>query len=177
MLTSIWTAFDFNSSQCVSVFTKFGFCILTILMKVTEISIWGQLSLHHKNSCLSHIYTSNSNLFDRMMRRNVVFFLLSLLNFCHFILPTLSSLLGHLSLQLQLPHDGGGGGDGGAWRQEGDTRRHSGGDLVWSETPPNQLKVDSLACVSEHFHCLLIGVSLDVNAIDLQRAIIYEPAD
>lgn len=104
-------------------------------------------------------------------------FCLSSLNFSHFTHPTLSSLLSLLPLQLQLPHDGGGGGDGGGRGQDGDAGGHSGGDLVGPEAPPDQLKVDCLACVSEHFHCLLIGVSLDVYTVNLQGAIVCECRD
>lgn len=104
-------------------------------------------------------------------------FCLSSLNVSHVIPPTLSSLLRLLPLQLELPHDGGSGGDGG-WRgQDGDGVGHDGGDLVGPEATADQLEVDCLACVSEHFHCLLIGVALDVYTIDLQGAIIGKPMD
>lgn len=132
-------------------------------------------SLHHKNSCLSHIHTTP--FFDRMMSSKECVFCLCSLNHSHFILPTLSSLLSLLPLHLYLPHDSGGGRDGGRRGQDGDTGGHSGGDVVRPEAPPDQLKVDCLASVSEHFHCLLIGVALDVYTIDLQMAMICEPVD
>lgn len=107
-------------------------------------------------------------------------FHLSSLNFSHCILPTLSSLLGLVPLRLRLHHGdrgGGGGGEAGGRGRDDDNRDHIRGHLLRPEAPPDQLKVDCLACVSEHLHCLLIGVSLDVYAIDLQRAIIREAMD
>ena len=89
----------------------------------------------------------------------------------------MSCLLSLLGLQLQLPQYGGGGGDGGIWRQDGDTGSYGGRNVIRFEAPSDQLKVDCLACVSEHLHRLLIGVSLDVYAIDLQRATNCEPMD
>lgn len=88
--------------------------------------------------------------------------------------PTLSGRPGRapLQLQFQLLHDSGRGGDGGRRGQDGDDGGHGGGLLllVGPESPTDQLEVDRLASVSEHFHCLLIGVSLDVYAINLQGA-------
>lgn len=86
--------------------------------------------------------------------------------------PTLSGLLSRAPVQLQLLHDGGCGRDGGRRGQDRDDRGHGGGFLlvVGPEASPDQLKVDRLAGVSENFHCLLIGASLDVYAIHLQGA-------
>lgn len=106
-----------------------------------------------------------------MRNKESVYFPLSSLNCSHFILYlTLTSLLTLLPLQLKLPHHGGGCGDGGGRRQDGDTGGHSRGDLIRPEAPPDQLKMDCLTGMSEHFHSLLIGVSLYVYTIDLQRA-------
>lgn len=91
-------------------------------------------------------------------------------NLSHFVLPTFSSLLSLFTLQLKLPHDSGGGGDGGGRGQDCDTGGYSRGDFVRPEAPSNQLEVDCLAGVSEHFDGLLIGVSLDIYTIDLQRS-------
>lgn len=95
----------------------------------------------------------------------------------HLTPPTVHSLISLLCLQLQLPHYSGGGGNGGVRGQDGHAGGHSGRDLIRPEAPPDQLEVDCLACVPEHLHCLLIGVSLDVHTIDLQRATICEPVD
>lgn len=51
--------------------------------------------------------------------------------------------------------------------QDGDAWGHSRGDFFRLEAPSDELKVDGLARVSEHLHCLLIGVSLDIYTIDL----------
>lgn len=88
--------------------------------------------------------------------------------------PTLSWLLSRAPLQLQLLHDGGCGRDGGRRGQDRDDGGHGGGFplVVGPEASPDQLKVDRLASVSENFHCLLIGASLDVYTIHLQGATI-----
>lgn len=95
----------------------------------------------------------------------------------HFILPTFGGLLSLLPLQLEVPHDGDGGGDGGGRGQDANTGGHSRGDFVRPEAPSDQLEVDCLAGVSEHFDSLLISVSLDIYTIDLPRVIICEPGD
>lgn len=61
--------------------------------------------------------------------------------------------------------------------QDGDAWGHSRGDFFRLEAPSDELKVDGLARVSEHLHCLLIGVSLDVYTIDLWGATFCEPMD
>lgn len=81
-------------------------------------------------------------------------------------LATFSGTLGLVPLLLQLPHSSSGGGDGGVRGQGG----HTGGDLLGPEAPSDEFEVDRLASVSEHLHRLLIGVSLDVNPVDLQGA-------
>lgn len=82
--------------------------------------------------------------------------------------PTLNGLLCLLPLQLHLHHGGGGGDDGGRG-QDRDTGGSGGRDSVGPKAPLDQLKMDRLAGVSEHFHCLLIGESLDVYTVHLQR--------
>lgn len=75
-----------------------------------------------------------------------------------------------LQLQLQLTQHGGSRGDGGVRGQDGDARGHGGGrgDLVRPEASADQLEVDCLAGVAENLHSLLVGVSLDVEAVHLQ---------
>lgn len=93
---------------------KVLFLHFNTLIQVTEISIFSShLPQHHENR-QSHIYTSNDTFFfDRTMSNKEMCFCLSSLNVSHVIPPTLSSLLRLLPLQLELPHDGGSGGDGG----------------------------------------------------------------
>lgn len=83
-------------------------------------------------------------------------------------LATFSRTLGLLPLLLQVPHYSGGGGDGGVRGQGGHTGGHSGRDLLGPEAPSDEFEVDHLASVPEHLHRLLIGVSLDINTVNLQ---------
>lgn len=114
---------------------------------------------------------------EKMLSIRNVFFCTFSVNLSHFFLPTFNNLFSLLPLQFERPHDGGGGGDCGGGGQDGDTGGHSRGDFIRPEAPSDQLEVDCLAGVSEHFDCLLIGVSLDIYTIDLQRVIICEPKD
>lgn len=86
--------------------------------------------------------------------------------------PTFSGILGLLPLLLRLPHYSGGG-DGGVGGRGGHTGGHSGRDLLGPEAPSDEFEVDRLAGVPEHLHRLLVGVTLDVYAIDLQGAIVH----